>query len=94
MMPLIARKRAFGPKRLAAGQVCRLSDLQRHPQPATLVDFRGSSLSDAGSIPAISTIKIRAELARIFVVFLCSCAILVLTQSVTLSFHSLLRRKL
>ena len=55
MMPLIARKRAFGPKRLAAGQVCRLSDLRRHAQPATLVDFRGSSLSDAGSIPAIST---------------------------------------
>jgi len=56
MMSLIARKRAFGLKRLAAGQVCWLSDLRRHAQPATLVDFRGSSLSDAGSIPAISTI--------------------------------------
>ena len=55
MMLLTARKRAFGPEQLAAGQVCRLSDLWRHAQPATLVDFRGSSLSDAGSIPAIST---------------------------------------
>jgi DNA-binding PadR family transcriptional regulator len=27
------------------------------PRPTTLVDFRGSNLSDAGSIPAISTIK-------------------------------------
>jgi len=32
-----------------------MSDLWRLPQPATLVDFRGSILSDAGSIPAIST---------------------------------------
>ena len=57
MMLLTARKRAFGPEQLAAGQVCRLSDLRRHAQPATLVDFRGSSLSDAGSIPAISTLN-------------------------------------
>ena len=70
MMPLIARKRAFGPKRLAAGQVCRLSDLQRHPQLATLVDFRGSSLSDAGSIPAISTIK-SAQNCRGFLLYFC-----------------------
>ena len=55
MTPLVARKRAFGFGRLAAGQFCRMSDLRRQPQPATLVDFRGSSLSDAGSIPAIST---------------------------------------
>jgi len=31
------------------------------PQPATLVDFRGSILSDAGSIPAISTFQKRTE---------------------------------
>jgi len=62
MMLLIARKRAFGPKRLAAGQFCRLSDLWRHAQPATLVDFRGSSLSDAGSIPAISTYRLPKSL--------------------------------
>ena len=55
MTPLTARKRAFGSERLAAGQFCWLYDLWRQPQPATLVDFRGSSLSDAGSIPAIST---------------------------------------
>ena len=55
MTPLNARKRVFGSKRLVAGQFCQLGDLQRQNQPATLVDFRGSSLSDAGSIPAIST---------------------------------------
>ena len=55
MMLLTARKRAFGSEQMAAGQVCWLGDLWRHAQPATLVDFRGSSLSDAGSIPAIST---------------------------------------
>ena len=71
MMLLTARKRAFGPKRLAAGQVCRLSDLWRHAQPATLVDFRGSSLSDAGSIPAISTLNRRPKFSKTSEVYDC-----------------------
>jgi len=37
------------------------------PQPATLVDFRGSSLSDAGSIPAISTLKRIQTMGAFFV---------------------------
>ena len=76
MMLLTARKRAFGPEQLAAGQVCRLSDLRRHAQPATLVDFRGSSLSDAGSIPAISTLKRTHTMDAFYVIFLffrCFC---------------------
>jgi len=42
---------------MAAGQFCRVNFRRRHNQPATLVDFRGSNLLDAGSIPAISTIN-------------------------------------
>ena len=66
MTPLTARKRAFGPGWLVASQICRLSELRRRAQPATLVDFRGSSLSDAGSIPAIST-QARSTMSALFV---------------------------
>ena len=45
------------------------------PQPATLVDFRGSSLSDAGSIPAISTVETHHNFVMRFLYmdFLISC---------------------
>jgi hypothetical protein len=42
---------------MAGGSVCRSWDRWRHKGLATLVDVRGSNLSDASSILAISTIN-------------------------------------
>src|SRR5512143_2349266 len=57
---------------MAAGLPARRDPCGEQLRQATLVDFRGSNLSDAGSIPAISTLKMHGKAMHFLLNRLCS----------------------